>query len=55
MMWIINRATVYEAAIAGGQFFLLVGLYAALAGDAFVRHMSAWLFLAGSGMGSICE
>ena len=51
MMWIINRATVYEAAIAGGQFFLMVGLYAALRAMRS-RHISPWLFLAGLAWGA---
>ena len=51
MLWIINRAMVYEAAIAGGQFFLLLGLYAALRAM-HSSHKSAWLFLAGLAWGA---
>ncbi len=51
MIWIINRATVYEAAIASGQFFLLLGLYAALRAM-HSSHKSAWLLLAGLAWGA---
>jgi hypothetical protein len=51
MLWIINRAMVYEAAIAGGQFFLLLGLYAAVR-SMDSSHKPAWLFLAGLAWGA---
>ena len=35
--WMLNRPHVYEAAIAGGQFFLMAGLYAAFAAVDGVR------------------
>ncbi len=30
LLWLINRPSVYETAIAGGQFFLLIGLFTSL-------------------------
>ena len=32
MPWLLNRPAVYEAAISGGQFFLMSGLYVAILG-----------------------
>ncbi len=46
--WLLSRPSVYEAAIAGGQCFLMAGLYWAFTGLAEARP-SAWrLFLAGA-------
>ncbi len=51
LIWIVNRAMVYEAAIAGGQFFLLLGLYATIrAMDS--QRKSTWLFLSGLAWGA---
>ncbi len=53
VLWLAGRPSVYEAAIAGGQFFLLLGLYGALRSDWIfpeTRSRSAgWLLLAGLG------
>jgi hypothetical protein len=51
LIWIVNRAMVYEAAIAGGQFFLLLGLYSALRAMDSPRK-SPWLFLSGFAWGA---
>jgi hypothetical protein len=51
-LWLINRPSVYETAIAGGQCFLLLGCYAVL--RAFLRpHTRAgWLVLGGLAWGA---
>jgi hypothetical protein len=41
VFWLINRPNVYETAIAGGQFFLLLGLLAALRGLAILPFVPA--------------
>ncbi len=51
LIWIVNRAMVYEAAIASGQFFLLLGLYSAIRSMTSPRR-STWLFLAGVAWGA---
>ena len=51
LIWIVNRAMVYEAAIASAQFFLILGLYAALRALTSPRK-SAWLVLAGFAWGA---
>jgi hypothetical protein len=51
LLWLVNRPSVYETAIAGGQFFLLMGLYAALRGLA-VKDGKGWLALAGLAWGA---
>ncbi len=50
-LWIINRSSVYEGAIAGGQFFLILGLYAGLRGM-FSGRKAIWLVLAGLAWGA---
>jgi hypothetical protein len=45
-LWIINRPSVYEGAIAGGQFFLILGLYSGLRGM-FSTRKAGWMVLAG--------
>jgi len=54
LLWLVNRPSVYEAAIAGGVFFLLAGLYASL--RALVewpsRTSNAWLLCAGLAWGA---
>lgn len=51
VFWLINRPSVYEAAIACAQFFLFLGLYGAL--QAITPHgiKNGWLALAGAGLG----
>lgn len=51
MLWLANRPGVYETAIAGGEFFLLLGVYAALCGMAG-RNGKAWLAAAGLAWGA---
>lgn len=53
-LWLINRPTVYETAIAGGQFFLLAGLYAALRGAESLEERGgrAWWLAAGFAWGA---
>jgi hypothetical protein len=51
VMWLITRPSVYETAIAGGQFFLVLGLYAALRGIRSQRG-NAWLAFAGLAWGA---
>lgn len=50
-LWIINRPSVYEGAIAGGQFFLILGFYASLRGM-FSSRKTGWLVLAGLAWGA---
>jgi hypothetical protein len=52
ILWLTTRPSVYEAAIAGGQFFLLLGLYAALKALWQRTASSAWLLLAGFAWGA---
>jgi hypothetical protein len=52
LLWLINRPSVYETAIAGGQFFLLLGLYAALQAIFGRGRVHAWLFVAGFAWGA---
>jgi hypothetical protein len=51
VLWIINRPSVYEGAIAGGQFFLILGLYAGLRGMLSTRK-DGWMILAGLAWGA---
>lgn len=51
LLWIVNRAMVYEAAIASAQFFLILGLFAAIQAM-LSRHKSTWLLLAGFSWGA---
>jgi len=53
-LWLINRPTVYETAIAGAQFFLLAGLYAAVRGFEGQETPGAvkWQLLAGVAWGA---
>ncbi|MHC1781426.1 MAG: hypothetical protein AB9891_01460 [Anaerolineaceae bacterium] len=51
VFWLVNRPSVYEAAIACAQFFLLLGLYGALRGITPQRIKIGWLALAGAGFG----
>lgn len=51
VLWLINRPSVYETAIAGGDFFLVLGLYAALRGMA-ARRGNAWLAVAALAWGA---
>lgn len=46
--WLLNRPDVYEAAIAGGQFFLICGLYLAVRGLAASKPITWMLALAGA-------
>lgn len=47
---LLTRAAVYEAAILGGQFFLMAGMYAAYVAldDSRPRPRAGWLFAAGT-------
>jgi len=49
MLWLINRPSVYEAAIAGGEFFLILGLYAALRGM-LTQPVAGWGWLIAAGL-----
>jgi hypothetical protein len=51
LLWLVNRPSVYETAIAGGQFFLILGLYAALRGLA-APSGTGWLVLTGLAWGA---
>lgn len=46
LLWIVTRGAAYEAAIGGGQFFLLAGLCAAWMGLVRPRPHAGWLALA---------
>ncbi len=52
VFWLVNRPSAYETAIAGGQFFLVLGLLAALRGMAGERRHRGWLVLAGFAWGA---
>ncbi len=47
VFWLVNRPDVYEAAIAVGQFFLILGFYTAIRGLASEKHRLLLLVLAG--------
>jgi len=47
LLWLLPRPSVYEAAIAGGQFFWLIGLACTLKGLNTNSNKAAWLFAAG--------
>lgn len=51
VLWLINRPSVYETAIAAGEFFLIAGLYAALRSMA-AQHPNGWLVAAGIAWGA---
>lgn len=51
LLWLAYRPKFYEAAIAGGQFFLLLGLYAGLRAAASESRSVGWLVLAGAAWG----
>jgi hypothetical protein len=51
VFWLVNRPSVYEAAIASAQFFLLLGLYGALRGITPRGINNGWLIMAGAGFG----
>ena len=51
VLWLINRPSVYETAIAGGEFFLITGLYAALR-SMTARRPNWWLVAAGVAWGA---
>jgi hypothetical protein len=48
MPWLLNRPAVYEAAISGGQFFLIGGLYLVVLGLATKKPIVWMLTLAGT-------
>lgn len=52
LLWLVNRPSVYETAIAGGQFFLFLGLYAALRALLGAGNPRGWLALAGFAWGA---
>jgi hypothetical protein len=52
VVWLTIRPSVYEAAISGGQFFLLLGLYAALHALWKEGKSYGWLLLAGLAWGA---
>jgi hypothetical protein len=51
VFWLINRPSVYEAAIASAQFFLLLGVFCAFRGLASNKN-NGWLFLSGFALGA---
>jgi hypothetical protein len=56
VLWLASRPSVYEVAIAGGQFFLLLGLYGALRSGCTLpepaQPKAVWLLLTGFGWGA---
>lgn len=52
MLWLTTRPSVYEAAIASGQFFLVLGVYAIFQALWSDRKPTGWLILAGFAMGA---
>ena len=48
LIWLLTRPSVYEVAIAGGQCFLVAGLYFAFSGLSSPRISNASLILAGT-------
>jgi hypothetical protein len=46
LLWMVARGAVYEASIAGGQFFLLAGFCAAWIGLSGDRPLARWIALA---------
>jgi hypothetical protein len=50
MLWVINRPSIYEAAICGGIFFLILGVYFAFLGLTSGKS-SLWFFLSGTAWG----
>jgi hypothetical protein len=52
VFWLVNRPSVYEAAIAACQFFLFLGLYAVVKGLLATRRQWAWMLLAGITLGA---
>ena len=51
VFWLVNRPSVYEAAIAAAQCFFLLGVYAALRGVYANGKRPGWLILAGLALG----
>jgi hypothetical protein len=51
VFWLVNRPNVYETAIAGGQAFLLLGLWGYLRASFSRQHVGAWSVLAGAAWG----
>ena len=51
LLWLVNRPSVYETAIAGGQFFLILGLYGAVRAVTTQKN-DGWLALAGFAWGA---
>jgi hypothetical protein len=52
VLWLINRPSVYETAIAGGQFFLMLGVCAVLRSLAQPNPSKIWLGVAGLAWGA---
>ena len=52
VFWLVNRPNVYETAIASCQFFLFLGLYAAIRGFDSASNKGKWLLLSGFGLGA---
>ena len=52
MLWLINRPSVYEVAIAGGQFFLVIGLFASLWAVFMKKSAGLGLMIAGFAWGA---
>jgi hypothetical protein len=52
MLWLTTRPSVYETAIASGQFFLMLGIYAIFQALWTDKKPSGWLILAGFAMGA---
>jgi hypothetical protein len=50
MLWVINRPSIYEAAICGGTFFLMLGVYFAFLGLTS-ENSSLWFLLSGMAWG----
>ena len=52
LFWLVNRPNVYETAIAACQFFLFMGVYAALRGLHASKSQWKWLLWAGLALGA---
>ncbi len=52
VLWLVQARYFYEVSIMGGQFFLILGLYAVLRGMAAVKKAHNWLLLGGAAWGA---
>lgn len=52
IFWLVNRPNVYETAIASCQFFLILGIYAAIRGLNSTSAQGRWLLVSGLALGA---